>query len=72
MLHMALEKCVKQIGAPFAMFTKLNVSSSGMVKVFFLYDAVVVVKKLFLYSSKIHRFCAIGYGLSNLTKMQNV
>ena len=41
MLHVALEKCVKQIGAPLTVFTKLHhVSSSGMVKAFYLYVSV--------------------------------
>ena len=35
---MAMEKCVKQIGAAFTVFTKLHhVSSSNTVKVFYLY-----------------------------------
>ena len=41
MLHMALEKREKQIGAPFTEVTKLRrVSSSGMVKVFYLYTSI--------------------------------
>ena len=35
---MPVEKCVKQIGAPFTVLTKLHhMSSSGTVKVFYLY-----------------------------------
>ena len=37
-LHMTLEKCIKQIHVPSLVFTKLyHVRSSGMVKVFALY-----------------------------------
>ena len=41
---MTLGKCVKQIGAHFTVFSKLNhVSSSGTVKVFYLYYVVTYV-----------------------------
>ena len=40
---MALEKCVKRIGAHFIVFTKLHhVSSRGRVEVFYLYNAIFV------------------------------
>ena len=41
-LHMVLEKCVKQIGATFLVFTKFcHMGSSGTVKVFVLQELEV-------------------------------